>query len=523
MNFLSLVAVYAQKEYAPYRRESDNTVGLNVSIMTYAWCMALLYTIEWEPSEYLSAGVVDAMKRAFGTILLIWTVAVSCQSLRLVFLDVRNDMMTYNVNEISDTERRTYKKGDFIILQSSRGHSVMDPTQFLSCFSALAEPPSDPADARRGYLQYRSSGSVWARKLSASDIRSHFPAGQLVASHGGNVRVAAGDIIAMPFPFGGELFRMAAREFEDAFKSAATDRMFGSRSAGRVLTQAEVLAQWDSVLRLEGCVYRKHLCVHAKIAHEDGSIDTIVDGILEGRQKYKIGDYIMRGARGGLFRMKEIDFAARYSRVSEAAESPSLAKAGFSRFKPIGKIWARAISAAEIARNFPAGKFFGKWGGIVTLAPSDMLALPWPAGGEIYAIKNSAFKKTYHEHTAEKYVPSQAEALMHWAGVLQKDGIVFRRAETVLAKIADEDGTLTPEESMRSGGDDDVGDDDATDEDNNHDDGGSRDDCNDRMDPWESQGDAEETHLRVTLPIKIDASEEDWAGSCDFNCSAIGI
>ena len=112
-------------------------------------------------------------------------------------------------------------------------------------------------------------------------------------------------------------------------------------------------------------------------------------------------------------------------------------------------IWARKVAAEEVQRFFPIGKFSGKWGGDISVEGSDYLAMPHPACGEVYVIKHDLFHNSYARHALQDHIPSEAETLAQWESVLRQDARVCRKKATVLAKIAEQDGTL--EEIMTQG------------------------------------------------------------------------
>ena len=203
------------------------------------------------------------------------------------------------------------------------------------------------------------------------------------------------------------------------------------------------MAHWESKLKASGAVYRKTAIVHARLAKEDGIIETGVT-----HQPCAKGDYIMIGSRGTRYSMLAVDFSARYDHSkSQPASDPELAREGFSLYLPIGMIWAHEITVEEVQRFFPIGKFSGKWGGDVSVEGSDYLAMPHPACGEVYVIKHDLFHNSYARYALQDHIPTEAETLAQWESVLRQDARVFRKKATVLAKTAEQDGTL--EEIMK--------------------------------------------------------------------------
>ena len=94
--------------------------------------------------------------------------------------------------------------------------------------------------------------------------------------------------------------------------------------------------------------------------------------------------------------MPALDFMSRYDCTQpRSAHDPGLAEEGFQLYQPKGKVWAHKLTAAEVEAHFPAGRFMGKWGGAIAVQATDMLAMPYPNGGEIYVIKHALFCNTY--------------------------------------------------------------------------------------------------------------------------------
>ena len=164
----------------------------------------------------------------------------------------------------------------------------------------------------------------------------------------------------------------------------------------RVPSQTEVLELWGPTVQSEGGVYYKTTKVHARIALKDGELETVVDGHVETHNKYKKGDFIMCGSRGGQYPMTSENFKKRYEHNHpEPANTEELAEEGFERYRPIGQIWAHTLSTVEVNEHFPARQFMGKWGSPVSVEPGDALAMPFPKGGEVYLIRKSLLSSSY--------------------------------------------------------------------------------------------------------------------------------
>ena len=96
----------------------------------------------------------------------------------------------------------------------------------------------------------------------------------------------------MPFPDGGELYRIKGNTFDSIYDVALQDCA--------VPTQSEVLVQLETRLK-SSSIYAKTQYVHARVATDAGVLETIVSGNVEARNSYGAGDFIMRGSRGGQY------------------------------------------------------------------------------------------------------------------------------------------------------------------------------------------------------------------------------
>ena len=160
-------------------------------------------------------------------------------------------------------------------------------------------------------------------------------------------------------------------------------------SAGAVeISQTEVLARWEHVLRERGRVYCKTIGMHAQVrvrwfphacparhavefrrtkqkqtnqtfttleqkqtdiaiattaraqlAVAAGSVETVVNGVSEASRRYEKGDFIVCGSRGGRYPMKAAAFAARYAQDRpQPATNAVLGAEGFRLYTPTGKV-----------------------------------------------------------------------------------------------------------------------------------------------------------------------------------------
>ena len=327
-----------------------------------------------------------------------------------------------------------FNKGDVVLREASGKLKVMNPDEFEELFE-LDPGRSSSTDFR----PYRATGKLWVHELSETEVAAFFPAG-IFHQRGALVTVKAGDVLVMPFPGGGAVYRLDKQTFEQGYANAVSgdDARRGSIIGGYIPSQAETLAHWESKLKASGAVYRKTAIVHARLAKEDGIIETVVT-----HQPYAKGDYIVIGSRGTRYSMLAVDFSARYDHSkSQPASDPELAREGFSLYLRTGMIWAHEITVEEVQRFFPIGKFEGKWGGDVSVEGSDYLAIPHPACGEVYVIKHDLFHNSYARHAMPDHIPSEVETLAQWNAVLRREARVCRKKDAVLAKFAEQDGAL---------------------------------------------------------------------------------
>ena len=380
---------------------------------------------------------------AVGTFLVIATLGVFGYILHTAYTEMdRRVVAQIQRDSIARTEaQKTFKKGDAIIRVTSGGAlQVLHPDEFEQQF----ELDPEHAASTEGFQAYRASGKLWAHELTEAEAAAHFPAGKFISA-GIPMPIKSGDVLVMPFPGGGAVYRLDKQTFERKYANVVSgDERRGSIAGGYIPSQAETLAHWGHKIKASGSVYRKTASVHARLADEDGFIDTTIDGVVQAKSSYDKGDYVMTGSRGGRYSMHAVDFSARYDRSnSQPASDPELAREGFSLYLPTGMVWARRVSAEEVQNFFPVGKFLGKWGDRpLSVEGTDYLAMPHPACGEVYVIKADLFQKSYACHALPNHIPSEAETISQWESVLRQDARVCRQRLTVLAKIAEQDGTL---------------------------------------------------------------------------------
>ena len=141
--------------------------------------------------------------------------------------------------------------------------------------------------------------------------------------------------------------------------------------------------------------------------------------------------------------MSALDFSMRYDCTEpEPARTAALSEEGFQLYLAKGKIWARKLTHDDIASKFPAKKFIASWGSPMLVEEGDYLAMPFPAGREVYRIENVAFTNTYVTESRADHVPSQSEMLMHWGAELRQTAQVYYKTAKVHAQVAQFDGEI---------------------------------------------------------------------------------
>ena len=164
--------------------------------------------------------------------------------------------------------RKSYEKGDFILIGSRGGSYSMRAVDFSSRYDRLRpEPASEPTLASEGFRRYQPIGEVFAHKLLAEDIQ-RLPSGKFMGKWGAPVSVAVGDYLVCPHPEGGEIYSIK----RDLFHKSYIQRPV---SDVHIPLEAEILSHWEKVLRQDGHLCRKKRTVYAKVADEDGKLDQI--------------------------------------------------------------------------------------------------------------------------------------------------------------------------------------------------------------------------------------------------------
>ena len=125
--------------------------------------------------------------------------------------------------------RKTYDSGDYIVCGSRGGKYPMSGEQFALRY--VHDAPTKPLSSvleMQGFQLFEPRGKVWARELDADDLETRFPAGRFIGRWGGTQFVKMGDILAMPYPDGDEVYVIQKALFERSYASS-------SASPGRIL------------------------------------------------------------------------------------------------------------------------------------------------------------------------------------------------------------------------------------------------------------------------------------------------
>ena len=117
---------------------------------------------------------------------------------------------------------------------------------------------------------------------------------------------------------------------------------------------------------------------------------------METRKAYQAGDYMVVNPAGERYAIDGPVFRKRYLvDAPEPAQTAELDEEGFQLFIACGRCWAKRLTQAECEERFPGSSFMASWGEAMRVAPGDYLAVPAPAGGEVYRIEGDVFSKTY--------------------------------------------------------------------------------------------------------------------------------
>ena len=196
---------------------------------------------------------------------------------------------------------------------------------------------------------------------------------------------------------------------EVRFKKPRRHRMLSTRH-GIVRIRREIydlMTKLATEFHSAGHVYRNTVKVYAKEAEADGVLETVA------HQLAAAVAYTSCFFRGGRFPMPRSASHASYAHVDpEPSEDSNLFDEGFLQYLTKGtEILALPISETDIEIYFPGGKvdgniLSGSGSSSIVLAAGDVLAMPFPEGGQVYPIKKTLFEKTY---TIQDRATSHAE------------------------------------------------------------------------------------------------------------------
>ena len=140
-----------------------------------------------------------------------------------------------------------------------------------------------------------------------------------------------------------------------------------ARASSDATPQAAVLAYWKDKIQQPARVFRKTAKMLARVALQDGEVSTMVDDEVEAVTKYKKGDFILVGSRGGQYPMSADVFKSRYQVEKPEPTSDTVRSSdGFQLFLSTGKVWALQLTEEDVTKHFCDGRFVGAWGGTVS-------------------------------------------------------------------------------------------------------------------------------------------------------------
>ena len=438
-SMVAQAAICTQRHLSPYRRASDNEIALYAQWLIFTWC-SIFFLRVIGATAFLATFIV-------GLFCVVPTVGVAARALQATLTDIECKLIQDDeaAKRANGKTCRAYREGDFILQAGCEDSQlIVSAMEFALLYEPsfeLAPEPSTP----EGFQPCYPAGKINALKISANEVKTNFPAARFIASFGAEIRVAAGDFLAMPFHQADELSVIPKEEFPDKYTNAYIDSTeIPPETNERVLTQVQVLSEWQATLRAFGKRYRKKVKAHAKFATKDGILENVADGVTEARMSFRRGDFIVAGSRGRRHAMPALLFAAEYDRLRpEIASDKALAEEGFQLYASTATIFAREVSEDECAYHFPSGRFVGRWGGIVTVSAGDYLATPSNTADAVFAIPKGLFAVLYEMYSQETTeAVSQSEALAYWKGGLQLEARVCCLAKTVRAKRALEDGAI---------------------------------------------------------------------------------
>lgn len=119
---------------------------------------------------------------------------------------------------------KAYSAGDVIVVNPggerySMSKAIFDKRYYLCAIEECKEKDSVAAPDGDGFVVYSAKGKVWATAVTGTDMQSHFPKGSFIASWGSEMKVSEGDMLAMPCPDGGEVYRIEQGAFNSTYVS----------------------------------------------------------------------------------------------------------------------------------------------------------------------------------------------------------------------------------------------------------------------------------------------------------------
>ena len=385
---------------------------------------------------------------AVGMMCALPTIAVLVRSVQLAVKDVNATLASHDpekMNRYFETRKKIYKKGDFIMLNNQNETFSTSAYDFNISLELSPEPEKEDVLVQKGFQHYRPTGRIWARQLSNDDVAKHFPTGKMISNWGTIIPVKAGCFLTMASPFVGELSVVDCGAFFHNFTRVNGEM---PQTNEHVPSQSDVISQWKSRLQHFGRLYCKTATVHAKVARRDGVSETIVDGIIEARNSYCKGSFIVCDSNGKRFTLDPSSFAMLFDQARpKPALDRALEKDGFQLYTSAITVWACIITPRDIALSFPSSKFLGSFGGTVLVEAGDYLIMRSPAADEVFALPPAMFSANFEPKATGGQIVAQAEALAHWGSALRHDGQVYCRTASVHAKYAVNKGKLTDEKT----------------------------------------------------------------------------
>mmetsp|Transcript_7224 Transcript_7224/g.12199 ORF Transcript_7224/g.12199 Transcript_7224/m.12199 type:complete len:176 (-) Transcript_7224:144-671(-) len=122
------------------------------------------------------------------------------------------------INGVEET-KVSARVGDIIIQGTEGERYSMGAKMFETRYDF-----DNPADADNeglqieGFRKYKPSGKVWAYQLSAEECATHLPSNRFMARWGQPMTVMPQDFLAVPYPLGGEVYRIEANAFSNTYE-----------------------------------------------------------------------------------------------------------------------------------------------------------------------------------------------------------------------------------------------------------------------------------------------------------------